>query len=173
MGASHHLMGEARARLGTEQPRLVRVLGDSSHIQDGPRCKIPLDFTAQTLVSWGRLMTDNLNLQDASTSDLEESQDSLWVPTPSTSAVPSFRNLTSLTPLVCDERAIQRLLETLLRRGGLSVNEAARRLGVTENSVRQYIRGRRQRPSLQWFIRLAEVCGARVTVEFPPKSGGG
>jgi DNA-binding transcriptional regulator YdaS (Cro superfamily) len=76
---------------------------------------------------------------------------------------------TSLTPLVCDERAIARLLGALLSRGGLSVGEASRRLGVTTNSVRQYLHGRRNKPSLMWFVRFAEICGARVVVEWPRK----
>lgn len=89
------------------------------------------------------------------------------VPLPSTSSIPTFHSTSTLTPLVCDERAISRLLELILIRGGLSINEAARRLDVAPSSVRQYIRGRRKRPSLQWFIRLAELCGAKVVIEFP------
>lgn len=90
------------------------------------------------------------------------------VPLPSTSAVPSFRSTSTLTPLVCDERAIGRLLETLIDRAGLSIEEVARRMGVaSSNTVRQYLAGRRSKPSLLWFIKLATLCGARVTVEFP------
>lgn len=89
------------------------------------------------------------------------------VPIPSNSAIPAFRASSSLTPVLCDERAIGRLLETLISRGGISIGEASRRLGVTTNTVRQYLAGRRSRPSLLWFVRLAEACGAKVTVEFP------
>lgn len=78
-----------------------------------------------------------------------------------------LRGSSPLTPLICDERVIDRLLETLISRSGLSVSELARRLGVTTNAIRQYARGRRTRPSLIWFLRLAELCGARVTIEFP------
>ncbi len=90
------------------------------------------------------------------------------VPIPSTSTS-SFRSTSSLTPVVCDERAIGRLLETLLHRAGLSVNEASRRLGVNTNTIRQYMAGRRSRPSLLWFVKLAILCGARVTIEFPER----
>lgn len=92
-----------------------------------------------------------------------------FIPMPSSTALPIFKSSTPLTPLVCDERAIARLLATLLSRGGLSTREVARRMGVTPNAVRQYLRGRRNRPSLIWFIKLAELCGARVLVEFPEK----
>ena len=73
---------------------------------------------------------------------------------------------TSLTPVVHDERAITRLLETMFQRGGLSVGEAARRLGTTPQNVRQYVRGRRN-PSLMHVLKLAEVCGVRVLVDIP------
>jgi hypothetical protein len=99
----------------------------------------------------------------------EPSDAPLAVPIPTSSTIPSYRSTTSITPLVCDERAIMRLLETMLSRGGLSVNEAASRLGVTSNAIRQYLKGRRAKPSLMWFIRLAEVCGAKVTVEWPTR----
>jgi len=51
----------------------------------------------------------------------------------------------------------------------LSVGVIADRLGVTPNAVWQYLKGRRSRPSLQWFIRLVEVCGGKVTIEFPKR----
>ena len=86
---------------------------------------------------------------------------------PSNQSLPVFKSSQSLTPVVCDERAIAKLLEQVIHKGGLSIGEASRRLGVTTNTVRQYLHGRRTRPSLQWFIRLCEVCGAKVTVEFP------
>lgn len=90
-----------------------------------------------------------------------------YVPVPSNSSIPLIRTSSSLTTLVCDERVISRLLQTLLHKGGLSVGEAARRMGVTTNSIRQYIRGRRNRPSLIWFIKFAELCGAKIIIEFP------
>lgn len=103
------------------------------------------------------------------TPSVEEFDAPLAVPMPSSSTIPSFRSTSSLTPLVCDERAIARLLELMLAKGGLSVNEAAKRMGVTSNAIRQYLRGRRTRPSLIWFIKMAELCGAKVSVEFPTR----
>jgi hypothetical protein len=89
--------------------------------------------------------------------------------TPSSSSVPLIRSSAPLTPLVCDERVIQRLLGEIINKGGLTPNEVARRMGVSSNAIRQYLRGRRNRPSLIWFVRLAELCGARVLIEFPGK----
>lgn len=79
----------------------------------------------------------------------------------------SVKSNSTLTPLLCDERAIGRLLSSLLSKGGLSVGEASRRLGVSTQAVRQYLKGRRNKPSLLWFIRFADMCGARVILEFP------
>lgn len=90
------------------------------------------------------------------------------VPLPSSgSAIPAFRTPTPLTQLICDERAISALLRTLLNRAGLSNGEAARRLGVNYNSVSQYLNGRRNRPSLLWFLKFVDLCGARLLIEFP------
>lgn len=69
------------------------------------------------------------------------------------------------TPVVNDPRAISRLLETALSRAGLSISEAARRLDVSPQAIRQYVHGRRN-PSLGQFLKLMDVCGARVSVEF-------
>jgi DNA-binding CsgD family transcriptional regulator len=95
----------------------------------------------------------------------------IFSPLPGGAAATSFKSAssTSLTPLVCDERAIARLLSSLISRGGLSIGEVSRRLGVTTNSVRQYLRGRRNKPSLMWFVRFAEICGARVVIEWPER----
>lgn len=81
---------------------------------------------------------------------------------PSSSAA---RSLTSLTPLVNDERAINRLLDIMLRKANLSPRMAASQLGVSDEAVRQYVTGRRSNPSLKWFLRFAQICGAKVTVE--------
>ena len=72
-----------------------------------------------------------------------------------------------MQPVVADSAAIGRLLETILDRGGLTISEMARRMDVTPQCIRQYIHGRRRNPSLKWFIKLAELAGARVTIEFP------
>lgn len=71
-----------------------------------------------------------------------------------------------ITPVVCDDRAIAKLLESLLHHAGLTPKEAANRLGMTSNSVRQYLAGRRSRPSLIWFVRFAELCGAQLNITF-------
>lgn len=94
------------------------------------------------------------------------------VPMPSLGAVNLVRSSSPLTPVVCDDRAITRLLESILLRSGLTLSEAARRIGVHPSSLRQYINGRRTRPSLFWFARFTEVCGSHLVVEMPMKRVG-
>jgi DNA-binding XRE family transcriptional regulator len=76
--------------------------------------------------------------------------------------------LSSFTPLVRDERAITRLLETIWLRSGLTQSEIALRMGITQGTIHQFISGRRF-PSLQWFLRYCEAVGYRVMVELPPR----
>lgn len=83
--------------------------------------------------------------------------------------VPTSARPTSLMPLIADQRAVARLLETLLAKAGLTVGQAAKEFGVTDEAVRQYVTGRRNNPSLLWFIKFAHLCGAKVSVEFPPR----
>lgn len=90
------------------------------------------------------------------------------VPLPS-SRSPHYSQPASLLPLVHDQRSIPRLLELLLDRSDLSVKEAALRLGVNDNAVRQYVAGRRTNPGVMWLIRFAELCGGRVMIELPSR----
>jgi transcriptional regulator with XRE-family HTH domain len=53
----------------------------------------------------------------------------------------------------------------VIERSGLSQAEIAKRLGITRQTVNQAVLARR-RPTLQWFAKLAGVCGAVVVVEF-------
>jgi hypothetical protein len=115
------------------------------------------------------------SLQETSSSSAIEEGDSLsseapvLTVVPSIGALPAFRSSSSLTPVVCDERAIGGLLELIIVRGKLSIHEMARRLGVTPACVRQYVNGRRGNPSLKWFVRFANLAGAKVSVEFPER----
>lgn len=86
-----------------------------------------------------------------------------------TSSIPTFRSLTPLTPVVCDDRAISRMVELLISRSGLSIREIARRLGIYPSTLHQYKSGRRVRPSLIWFVRFASACGAEVTLRWPER----
>jgi len=91
------------------------------------------------------------------------------VPLPSLVSSSPLYHTSPLSSVICDERAIAYLLETLLHRAGLSIAEASRRLGNGPNTISQYINKRRCRPSLLWFIKFAELCGAKVSIEFPGK----
>lgn len=71
---------------------------------------------------------------------------------------------TSHRILVPDENALVRLLDDLLNGAGLSVKQAAKNMGVSDEAIRQYIRGRRSNPSVMWFIKFANLCGCEVIV---------
>ena len=115
------------------------------------------------MIGYGRPM---LNIPDSlreSSSDWAELMP--WVPLPSkTVPIPVTYHLTTI---ICDERMIAKLLETLLARAGLSINEAARRLKCNASTISQYVNGRRTRPSLLWFLKIVALCGAKVSLEFP------
>jgi hypothetical protein len=88
-------------------------------------------------------------------------------PLPSTSSPPIQRS--RLAVIVTDDKAIQSLIELVLDRSGLTQSEIARRLGIKLQSLNEYYRGRRRRPSVQWLARLIDVCGAKIYVEFPSR----
>jgi len=65
--------------------------------------------------------------------------------------------------------------EMLIERVGLKKAEVARRMGIRPQTLQQYLAkrvGSRKRGkkyiSLQWFLRIVHVCGARLVVEMPP-----
>jgi transcriptional regulator with XRE-family HTH domain len=78
-----------------------------------------------------------------------------------------LRQSASLTPVICDPKAISRLLEILLQKGGLTTRAAAQALGVSPQSLRKYLKGQRGKPSLYWFLNFCAACGAKLIVEFP------
>lgn len=89
------------------------------------------------------------------------------VPLPSTLHAP--RPTTHQTAVVIpDDRALMGLIEMLLERAGVPQAEIARRLGIRHQSLNQYRWLRRKRPSIQWLVKLANACGARIIIEFPP-----
>lgn len=78
---------------------------------------------------------------------------------------------TSLTSAIIDADGISRLLGALLETSGLTVTQAAERLGFSRNSVRMYTSGLRPNPTLKTFCRMIELFGARVWIEYPKKAG--
>ena len=99
---------------------------------------------------------------DGRSLELHDGSAGYFTPIPSMQA--AKRNPTIL-PLVPDERATSRLLERILESAGLSVAETARRLGVSDSSLRQYLLGKRSNPSLMMFLKICAVCNAKVSVE--------
>jgi hypothetical protein len=116
-----------------------------------------------------------LMFPEAPTDQLEEASSAPssspfdFSPLPGGATYPLFHKTSPLTPMVCDRRAITRLLGTLLEKAGISVGEASRRLGMNDQSLRPYLKGRRTKPSLLWFLKYVEACGGKVYIEFPNK----
>lgn len=109
-------------------------------------------------------------LSDTSDQQAVESDDSatgLSFPVvPATPSISVPRKL-GLMATVADDRALGSFLRATLQASGMSINEMARRIGTNDKTIRQYLTGRRGKPSLKWFLRFIELTGARVWVEIP------
>ena len=66
-------------------------------------------------------------------------------------------------------RALFQLVALIVARSGMSQSEIARHLGIKVQSLNQYSKQRRMNPSVAWLSRLANLCGARIVVEWPPE----
>ena len=91
----------------------------------------------------------------------------MFIPPISAQKLPSTSIGADLTILLADDRAVSALIDKLLDRANLSEKELAERLGVKPQTVHQYRMSLRKRPSIQWLVKLASACGARITIEFP------
>lgn len=72
-----------------------------------------------------------------------------------------------LVVLLSDDRSISALIDRLLDRANLTESALAERLGITRQTLHQYRMSRRKRPSVQWLVKLAAACGAKIVVELP------
>lgn len=77
---------------------------------------------------------------------------------------------TSLTSAILDSEGIARLLGALLEVSGMNVQQVSRRLGLSENCVREYTKGRRTNPTIRTFVKIVDMMGGRVWVDFPKRS---
>lgn len=66
--------------------------------------------------------------------------------------------------VLSDERALSRLLLSLLKHSGLAPVEMAARMGIKPASLQQYLNGRRINPSVKWLVRFAEHCNCKLKV---------
>lgn len=73
--------------------------------------------------------------------------------------------LPSVVTILDDPNSLPQLVALILERAGLTTREAAQRIGVQPETLRQYLSGRRKRPSVEWLARLAAVCGGRLVVQ--------
>jgi DNA-binding XRE family transcriptional regulator len=85
------------------------------------------------------------------------------------SRLPLHSSHTPLTRVVDDDRAIGRLLDLMISRAGLTLNETANRLGVSRQTLQAYVNGRAPNPSLRWMLRLCSLCGAEIQIKLPEK----
>lgn len=79
----------------------------------------------------------------------------------------AHRTGVNIGKLINDEKSLAKMFQTVVERSGLTKTEICKRLDIRENGFRDYFTGKRKRPSLWWFIRLCDVCGAEITVHFP------
>jgi DNA-binding XRE family transcriptional regulator len=68
--------------------------------------------------------------------------------------------------ILARKHAEQELIQLLITRSGVSQAELAKRLGITPQALGQYVKAKR-RATFHWVVRLAQVCGARISVDFP------
>lgn len=66
-----------------------------------------------------------------------------------------------------DKLAVGKLIRMILERAAIPQTEIAKRMGIVPQSLNQYVLGRRANPSILWLARLAEMCGARIVIEWP------
>lgn len=120
--------------------------------------------TASSAAGFSPLMDITEAPQVVPTTDIKLPPPPVLVPSTST-ALPA----PTTAVVISDDAAIAGLINMLLKRAGLTNAEAARRMGNSSQALSQYRRMRRTRPSIQWFARLAEICGARFYLEFPSR----
>lgn len=77
---------------------------------------------------------------------------------------------TSLTVAVLDNQGLERLLGSLLESAGMTASQLATACGVTQQTIYSYMHGLRPNPRLRTIIRLIELTGARIMVEYPKRS---
>lgn len=91
------------------------------------------------------------------------------------SVVPNFLPPGSISPktlppmrLLQDDLDVTRLLGKMLDGSEMTVKAIAQAIGVTPQTIYNAKKGKKK-VSLQWFLRLANVCGARLYLALPRK----
>lgn len=87
---------------------------------------------------------------------------------PIPSSIPQKPAEANLAVLSEDPRGFARLLELILSRAGISQNELALRLGINGSAISN--RKRIGNPTIQWLVRIVNLCGGKVWVELPSQS---
>src|SRR5574339_435419 len=100
----------------------------------------------------------SVSLQELLLRDNEETSGASQVsPDPSLNSIlpPSGKR----TRRVVNSIMTPRLLTFLFQHSPVTISSMAAALGVAPQSLRQYLTGRRPKPSLEWFVRFVEKCG--------------
>lgn len=89
------------------------------------------------------------------------------------SVVPNFLPPGNVSPktlppmrLLQDDLDVTRLLGKMLEGSDMTVKAIAQAIGVTPQTIYNAKKGKKK-VSLQWFLRLANVCGARLYLALP------
>lgn len=65
---------------------------------------------------------------------------------------------------IVNQTTIARLLAHFLNNSGGTLSAASQRLGIAPQSLRQYLSGKRSKPSIEWLIRYLAAIDATLTV---------
>lgn len=86
-------------------------------------------------------------------------------PTPLPRPIPDLKGRIIMLP---DPGAIAIVVDALRKASGITNRNLAMAMGVRMGGIHKYFgKGRSRKPGLEWFIRFATACGAKVVVEFP------
>jgi transcriptional regulator with XRE-family HTH domain len=68
--------------------------------------------------------------------------------------------------VLVDDKGMEKILQLMLSRSGLTLKEAADVMGMHVESLRQYLNGNRPNPSIKWLARFAEHCNCKIQIKW-------
>lgn len=88
-----------------------------------------------------------------------------------TRLVPSVQKRPEMRPIPLYQRtSIGPVLNRVMEWSGTHQAEVARRMRIRPQSLNQYVKGKRARPSLDWLLHFLAVNGAGLAVVFPSQN---
>lgn len=149
------------------------------------RIRIANVLCVMTLISDTPRLIDDFSIvpsvASARRSAPEPAQDQPGAAAPVNHKIPSYQKRQILSP---NQAAISAAIDTMLERAGINKAELARRLGCSRAAVSQQtlgsksqtpgpdgkVRFMRRKPSVDYFCRVAAVCGARLILEYSDRT---